>query len=121
MIGPLYHWSPRTRLASIKRLGLVPGRRTVTRLEGDDEDDGFRQDAVCFSPDASTAWNYSHDVFNVPGTYDLWQVWLVPSDAVHILPMWGDRIIEVRVANRIYKRRLLWIGERTIPPHTSTE
>ncbi len=125
-LGPLYHWSPRDRLASIKRLGLVPGHRNVrgpvwhgTRTNpasGEDVGAGeYRAEHVCFSPDPATAWNYSQAVFKVPGTYDLWQVWLVPTDEVHILPMWGDRIIEVRVANRIYKRRLHWVGERTIP------
>ncbi len=113
-LGPLYHWSPRTRLNSIKRLGLVPRQRRVSPTEGDDEDDGFRQDGVCFSLDPATAWAYSHAVFKVPGIYDLWQVWLEPTDEVHVLPMWGDRIIEVRVHNRIRKARLHWIGERTL-------
>ena len=113
-LGPLYHWSPRTRLASIKKLGLVPRRPRVSHTEGDDEDDGFRQDGVCFSLDPTTAWNYSHGVFKVPGTYDLWQVWLAPKDEVHILPMWGGRVIEVRVMNRIFKSRLHWVGERTL-------
>lgn len=118
-LGPLYHWSPRTRLASIKRLGLVPGRLTVTHKEGGAEDDGFRQSAVCFATDPTTAWNYSQAVFKVPGTYDLWQVWLEHTDSVHVLPMWGARVIEVRVANRIFKRRLHWVGERTIPTDTA--
>jgi hypothetical protein len=115
-LGPLYHWSPRTRLNSIKRLGLVPKKSPVLLTEGEGEDDGFRQGGVCFSLDPATAWAYSHAVFKVPGTYDLWQVWLESSDEVHILPMWGDRIIEVRVFNRIRKARLHWIGERTLAP-----
>lgn len=127
LLGPLYHWSPRNRLASIKRLGLVPGHRNVrgpiwhgtpTNPNGDNEDVGageYRAEHVCFSPDPATAWNYSQAVFKVPGTYDLWQVYLQDTDEVHILPMWGGRIVEVRVANRIYKRRLIWVGERTIP------
>lgn len=113
-LGPLYHWSPRTRLKSIQRLGLVPGKPRVSPTEGDAEDDGFRQGGVCFSPDPATAWSYSHAVFKVPGIYDLWQVWLEPSDEVHVLPSWGGRIIEVRVHNRIRKARLRWIGERSI-------
>jgi hypothetical protein len=118
-LGPLYHWSPRTRIKSINKLGLVPRRPAVSAAEGDADDDGFRQDGVCFSADPATAWAYSHAVFKVPGTYDLWQVWLEPNDEVHVLPMWGDRIIEVRVMNRIHKRRLRWVGERTIPPSTT--
>lgn len=115
LLGPLYHWSPRTRIERIKRLGLVPRAPRVLTTEGDDPEDGFRQDGVCFSPDPATAWNYSQGVFQVPGTYDLWQTYLVATDEVHILPMWGGRIIEVRVMNRIHKRRLIWVGERTIP------
>ena len=113
-LGPLYHWSPRTRLNSIKRLGLVPRRGRVVHTEGDEDDDGFRQDMICFSGSPAMAWNYSHAVFQVPGTYDLWQVYLQPTDEVHVLPMWGDRLTEVRVANRIKKSRLIWVGERTI-------
>lgn len=115
LLGPFYHWSPRTRIERIKRLGLVPRAPTVYTTEGDHPDDGFRQDGVCFSIDPVTAWNYSHAVFKVPGTYDLWQVWPAPTDEVHVLPMWGGRIIEVRVMNRVHKRRLIWVGERTIP------
>ena len=125
-LGPLYHWSPRDRLPSIKRLGLVPGRRNVRgpvfhgtpdNANSANEDLGageFTQAGVCFSLDPATAWAYSHAVFNVPGTYDLWQVWLESSDEVHVLPMWGDRIVEVSVRNRVRKARLHWIGERTI-------
>jgi len=108
-IGPLYHWSPRTRLSSIKKQGLVPRKPPVYT------DDGFRQSGVCFSLDPATAWNHSHEVFQVPGIYDLWQVEPVPTDEVHVLPMWGGRVLEVRVMNKIPKARLVWVGERTIP------
>lgn len=118
-LGPLYHWSPRTRLSSIKKLGLVPRKPRVSTTEGEDEDDGFRQDGVCFSLDPATAWAYSQGVFKVPGTYDLWQVWLEPTDEVHVLPGWGARIVEVRVHNRIRKARLIWVGERVIAPHVT--
>ena len=116
-LGPLYHWSPRARRGSIDRLGLVPGRRNVRgpsyhRLDGTGEE--FRQPAVCFSLDPATAWAYSIATFGVPGVYDLWQVWLVDDDQVEVLPMWGARIIEVRVHNRVKKRRLVWVGERRV-------
>jgi len=52
--------------------------------------------------------------FNVAGTFDLWQFSLVPEDHVEVLPMWGGRIVEVRVFNRVVKSRLVWVGERTV-------
>lgn len=128
ILGPLYHWSPRGRLGGIRRLGLVPGRRNITgpALHGVDkdgqtirDDDGsaeFRQPGVCLSPSPGTAWNYSHGCWRTSGTFDLWQVELTETDEVHILPMWGGRIVEVRVHNRIKKSRLVWVGERTVEP-----
>ena len=126
-LGPLYHWSPRDRLSSIKRLGLVPGRRNIQGplwhgAPTDPNVDGnhdigageYRAEHVCFSPDPDTAWRYSHAIWRSTGAFDLWMVRLEPTDEVHVLPMWGDRIVEVRVRNRIKKSRLRWIGERTV-------
>lgn len=117
-LGPLYHWSPRDRLNNIKKLGLVPGHRNMmgpTYHDPDDPSKGeFRQDGICLAVDAATAWAYSHGTWKTVGTFDLWQVWLVSTDEVHILPQWGDRIVEVRVKNRIKKARLVWVGERTV-------
>lgn len=117
-ISPLYHWSPRDRLASINKYGLLPRKRNVRgpiyHNEEDESEGEFLQTGICFSPTPATAWNYSHRVFNVPGTYDLWEVALAPEDEVRILPMWGDNIVEVRVFNRIKKSRLTWVGERVI-------
>lgn len=117
-LGPLYHWSPRGRLSSINRLGLVPGMRNLagpTYHDPNDKSKGeFRQDGVCFSTDPATAWAYSHETWRSTGKFDLWMVILQPEDEVHILPMWGGRIIEVRVKNRIPKRRLIWVGEREV-------
>lgn len=128
-LGPLYHWSPRDRLASIKRLGLVPRRRNIAgpRWHGtptnpnidDNVDLGegeFLQRGVCFSLDPATAWRYSHGAWRSTGTFDLWLVQLIDTDEVHVLPMWGGRIVEIRVHNRIRKARLTWIGERTVTP-----
>lgn len=118
-LGPLYHWSPRERLPSIKRLGLIPGRLNhvnessyINEITGKRE--VYRQDSVSFSTTPATAWVYSHGTWNSTGTFDLWEVYLLSSDEVHVSPMWGDRIIEVRVRNRIKKSRLVWVGERTV-------
>lgn len=120
-LGPLYHWSPRERLNSIRRLGLVPGRRSITiDADTDPARRRYRQDSVSFSLDPATAWNYSHGVWRSVGTFDLWVVRLVPTDEVHVNPMWGGRIVEVRVHNRIPKSRLIWAGERTVTPKNVT-
>lgn len=121
-LGPMYHWSPRTRLDSIKRLGLMPGRRNyhdyyaeyTNTVTGKKE--VFRSEYVAFSPSPATAWDYSHGAWKSDGTFDLWQVSLIPDDEVHINPLWGSEIIEVRVHNRIKKSRLTWIGERVVGP-----
>lgn len=80
----------------------------------DDTDGEFFQPMVCFSPDPATAWNYSHGCWKSTGAFDLWQVAIEPTDAVHVQTMWGARIAEVRIANRIPKKRLNWIGERVV-------
>lgn len=125
-LGPLYHWSPRDRLKSIKRQGLIPGKRNIAgpvyhgtpdNLNEDNEDLGageFRQSGVCFSPSPGKAWNYSHGCWKSSGAFDLWQVELEPTDDVEVRRMWGATIIEVRVHNRIPKSRLVWVGERTV-------
>jgi hypothetical protein len=124
-LGPLYHWSPRERLGGIKRLGLIPGRRNITGplFKGPGvDDDGepitvpgeWRAPWVCFSPTPVRAWEYSHGRWRSVGTFDLWSVVLEPSDDVHIQPLWGSNIMEVRVHNRIPKSRLVWVGERTV-------
>jgi hypothetical protein len=114
-LGPLYHWSPRERLKGISRLGLVPGKKKhlyVNSVTGMNE--FYVQDSVSFSLDPATAWNYSHGCWRTMGEFDLWQVFLIPTDEVHILPMWGSTVTEVRVRNRIPKSRLTWIGERSV-------
>ena len=117
-IGPLYHWSPRDRLASVKRSGLLPGKRNAHGPVFHDPDDPelgeFLQQAVCLAPSPAGAWSYSHGTWRTTGTFDLWQVELEPTDAVHILPNWGGESVEVRVANRIHKARLKWVAERTV-------
>jgi len=106
-LGPLYHWSPRWRLAGIRRTGLEPGKRNIHSSE-------FRQPAVCASLDAATAWAYSHGAWKSKGTFDLWQFRLADSDEVEVRSMFGPRIVEVRVHNRVRKGRLVWVGERTV-------
>lgn len=105
----MYHWSPRWRLSGIKRTGLEPGKRNIHSSE-------FRQPAVCTSADPVIAWNYSHGAWKSKGTFDLWQFYLEPTDEVEIRNIWGDRLLEIRIYNRIKKARLIWIGERSVTP-----
>lgn len=119
-LGPLYHWSPRERRKSIDRLGLVPGKRNVCGpvyrwdADGNESREEFRQPMLCFGVTPAVAWAYSNDVWKHPGTWDLWEVHLIDTDEVHVLSNYGPRIREVRVANRIKKSRLVWVGERTV-------
>lgn len=119
-IGPLYHWSPRDRHNQIKKEGLQPGKcnhHGPTWHNGQDETDGeFLQPMICFSPSPATAWNYSHEAWGSTGTFDLWQVYPNQLDEIHILPVHGDMVAEIRVANGIPEHRLIWIGERTVEP-----
>jgi hypothetical protein len=115
-MGPLYHWSPRSRLGGIKRLGLVPGKRNVDGPTYNDPDNPgageFRQPGVCFSPDPMTAWRYSHGTWKSEGVFDLWQVWAEPDDVVENRAVVDGRVVEVRIHNRVRKARLNWVGER---------
>lgn len=113
-IGPLYHWSPRARRKSILRHGLLPRQRKTCTSTDEDEPE-WRQPAVCLSSAPSTAWGLSAGIFGEPGqTWDLWQIRLDQTDAVHTVPCWGFLISEFRVANRIPKSRCWWVAERTI-------
>lgn len=112
ILPPLYHWSPRERLGSIRRRGLLPGCPPTVGSISTVHDE---QLVVCFGTDPQMAWRLSggmrwarHIV-----TWDLWQTELVSTDAVFVLPEWGNRIKEVRIANRVPKSRLTWIGERS--------
>lgn len=122
-LGPLYHWSPRDRIGSIRRQGLTPGKRNLNGpiwhgLSGGDEGLGeYRQDSISFATDPATAWNYSHGTWRSEGTFDLWQVYLEDTDDVEVRTIRGNRIIEVRVRNRIPRRRLIMIGERSSSAH----
>lgn len=119
----LYHWSPRARRAGIVRRGLrptcptaprysaaiIPGTANGRWLEGDDH--SVRM--VCLGTSPSHAWSLSGAIMAEHGElWDLWQVTLDDEDEVHPLPFYGYRLDEIRVANRIPKRRVWWVAER---------
>lgn len=118
VLPALFHWSPRERRASINRSGLLPGRKHWSGADSTGITEG--RSMVCLAPNPSSAWALSAGLNaerrrQLAGTtWDLWQVQLAPEDAVHMVPSWGDQIHEVRVDNRIPKRRLWWVAERTM-------
>lgn len=102
-----YHWSLAAHRPSIVRRGLRPSCPTSTRYEESTL-------AVCLGTSPSHAWSLSGAVFAEKGdVWDLWQVGLDDGDEVHPLPFFGNRLEEVRVLNRIPKRRLWLVGQRT--------
>ena len=93
------------------RRGLVP--RTPTMACSCE--DGESVLAVCLGFSPSAAWSLSGAIRAEPGeTWDLWQVSLADDDEVHVLPEYGRWLKEIRVANRIPKRRVWWVGERVV-------
>lgn len=106
LLSPLYHWSPRDRRDGIRRRGLIPGLAPCLSSE--------RQHMVCLGPTPSAAWSLSGAIRAAKGdVWDLWQVALGEQDEVHVLPFYGDTLLEVRVANAIRSDRIWWVGERT--------
>ena len=107
LLPALYHWSPRERRSRILHDGLVPRRRPTVN--------GAVCDHVCLSPTPSGAWSLSGQIFAEPGSvWDLWQVRLDDEDDVRIRPDFGRWVREVRVHNRIPKRRVWWVAERLV-------
>jgi hypothetical protein len=111
---PLYHWSPRARRRQIERYGLRPGMRpTITSPE-------WRAPYVCLAENPDWAWRLSGALRSDEITrWDLWQVWLAPGHKICRLRNWepveGRRWHEIRVFDRVYKRGIIWIAERSTP------
>lgn len=112
-VDVLYHWSPRERYDRILRMGLLP-RQDPACSSIHEDDPEWRQPAVCLSSAPSTAWVLSGNIYGEPGqTWDLWQIRVASTDAVHTVPSFGPLIEEFRIANRIPKSRCWWVAERT--------
>lgn len=111
ILPPLYHWSPADRRKQIDRYGLRPGCSptigTITTVTDS-------RHMLCFSSSPSAAWGLSggmrwaRDVT----AWDLWQINLIETDEVHVMPTFGRIVSEVRVANRIPKSRLWFVARR---------
>lgn len=66
----LYHWAPASRRKSIKRNGLLIGRKHVKHSPG------WRATYLCFSDSPSYAWALSGEQLP-PNNWDLWMVWSI--------------------------------------------
>jgi hypothetical protein len=120
----LFHWSPEDRRERIIQRGLKPS--TPTAVENFDETPtgprkllpsvGFTTvKAVCLGTTPSHAWALCGALWGQAGeTWDLWQVTLAQDDQVHVLPIHGYRIGELRVLNRIPKSRIWHVGTRVV-------
>lgn len=106
----LYHWSPSKNRSSIKKYGLVPGRRSV--------DGCWRPPYICFSRFPTAAWALSA-VHNKPQSWDLWCCW---SDRVGSYKTLGQGkthwwLTEYRISRRIPKGKLWFVGTREFKSH----
>ena len=106
-LGPLYHWSPADRYASIKKDGLTVGHDATVSTHGEPQ--------LCFGPDPASAWSLSGAMDWVAqiDEWDLWQISLRDTDAVHVRAVWGDEITEIRVDGPIEPSRCWHVGRRT--------
>lgn len=124
-LHPLYHWSPLEARAGIIRHGLKP--RTYTAIAKHPFPKSTKTGhhrtqvvdetivTVCLGTTARTAWRYSGGIHAERGSvWDLWEVNVEYEDEVHVEPLWGDRLAEIRVANRIPKSRVWHVGTRTV-------
>jgi hypothetical protein len=110
VLEALYHWSPVERRKEIRKHGLVPFSRPVTHSSDD----------LCFpyvslSPTPSAAWSLSAAIVEEIDDWDLWMVRLRSTDEVHIRPLFGTIIEEVKVHNTISSERIWWAGTRSRP------
>lgn len=121
VLPPLYHWSPAECRQRIVRYGLRPKTPTAVPitapLPGGARvvDPEASVHAVCLGTSPSHAWSLSGALWAEAGSvWDLWQVALDVDDEVHPLPFYGHRLQEIRVANRIPKRRVWLVGQRVV-------
>lgn len=74
--------------------------------------------AVCLGTTPSHAWSLSGAISAAPRSqWDLWQVNLDDDDEVYPSSFFGYRLGEIRVANRIPKRRVWFVATRRVPAH----
>lgn len=106
----LYHWAPAARRKSIKRNGLVPGKRSVNNE--------WKPPYICFADDVCLAWSLSGYIHPEIKEWDLYQVY--PEDMRHweiIFDTYyssGHHYIkEYRVYHRIFGRNVHYVASRS--------
>lgn len=108
---PLFHWSPAERRGQIVRYGLRPRMRPTISTPG------WRAPYVCLAETPSWAWALSGmraERDREPGHWDLWQV-DVNGLLGETVPTYDEhRWHEVRVQERIYKRRMWHVATREV-------
>ncbi len=108
----LYHWSPTTNRASIKRLGLVTHRKT---LQGD-----WRPPYIAFSDDPWLAWSLSGDMFPEIKSWDLWLCHFPSQTSFDHYEIITDTfrdtgrhfVKEYRIYCRVFKKDLVYLATR---------
>jgi hypothetical protein len=116
---PLFHWAPTPRRRQIDRYGLRPGMRPTISTPG------WRAPYVCLAETPSWAWALSgqrHEDAAEPGSWDLWQV-DVNGLTGAVIPTYDDdhQWHEVRIHERIHKRRMWRVASRLIPDRSQGE
>lgn len=109
----LYHWTPSTNRARIKKRGLVPGSLS---LQGE-----WRPPHICFSDEPNLAWILSGDIHRDIPDWDLWMCYFdnqTSFEAYEIItdtyPDTGRTFVkEYRIYTRIFKRDLIYVGSRS--------
>lgn len=106
MTAALYHWSPIERRASIRRVGLVPGRRAVDGL--------WRPPYVCLATSPSLAWGLSGGTTRGRDASTAWDLWMVQLDRLteQRVEQRPDLAEEYRVFDRIFKRHVWYVATR---------
>lgn len=121
-LGPLYHWSPIERRAGIRTRGLRPRTYSVVcdhpvppEVRGHFVKDHEleRVKAVCLGTSPALAWALSGVWTAQPGdVWDLWEVNLDDDDEVHVYPVRGRQLAEVRVLTPLPRSRVWHVGSR---------
>jgi hypothetical protein len=108
---PLFHWSPAERRGQINRYGLRPSMRPTISTAG------RHWPYVCLAETPSWAWALSgmrSEREREPGAWDLWQVQVNGLKGECLDTYDEHRWHEVRVHERIYKRRLWHVATREV-------
>lgn len=107
ILHPLFHWAPSSRRSSI----VADGLRTLAEPSCSSQPYPY----VCCCPSPSMAWALSAATCPQAATdWDCWQIVLNPSDHVEVLPIWGNRIEEVRIHGHVGPDQLWRVGSRPI-------